>query len=351
MSSINIFEKIGKKRVPILITLLWLLLGIAGSGVATYSYLNHTAEVKKQTASPVTATDKVECTESMSSLSGYHLIKPLLDAKRECESESLSSIKGDLGNYIDQQKQAGIISSASVSIRVLSGDEWTSVNDDETYYPGSLIKLPMLIAFLRMEEAKPGFLDQKVTYTGKGITNIKQTFETKSIETGHSYTLRELLEYMVAYSDNNATQLLNGYMKIDAINRVFTDIGLTPPPANADYFKYKISAKDISKFIIGIYNSSFLSNSASEFAAELLTKSDFKDGLVKQLPPNVKVAHKFGEAGQNTGVELHETGIIFIEGKPYQITIMTRGTDIKKQADIISQLSKMVYDRLFVPIV
>ncbi len=351
MSSINVFKKVGRKRVPVLITILWILLGIAGSGIATYSYMDRKPAVVKQAGSSVTTTDKVECTENMSSLSGYHLIKPLLDAKRECESESLASIKGDLGNYIDQQKQAGAISAASVSIRVLSSDEWTSVNGDETYFPGSLMKLPMLIAFLRMEEAKPGFLDQKVTYTGKGTTNIKQTFETKSIETGHAYTLRELLEYMVAYSDNNATQLLNNYMKIDAINRVFTDIGLTPPPANADYFKYKISAKDFSKFIIGIYNSSFLSNTASEFAAELLTRSDFKDGLIKQLPPNVKVAHKFGEAGQATGTELHETGIIFIEGKPYQITIMTRGADIKKQAEIISQLSKMVYDRLFVPIV
>ncbi len=347
--------KLGNKKISFGITFVFILMGILASSLLTYYYLsgNPAKLVQSDAASPHQETKAGnDCVENRVALTGYKLVKPLLYSEKECESESLSPLKGEIGNFIEQQKQAGNISNASVYLKMLSSEEWTSINPNGSYYPGSLIKLPMLIAFLRMEEAKPGFLSQKVTYTAGATVNIKQTFETKSIEPGKSYTIKELLEYMIAYSDNNATQLLNSYMKVDAINAVFKDIGLTPPPTtSAEYFNYKMTAKDYSKFMIAIYNSTYLSNSASEYAAELLSRCDFKDGLLKELPSNIKVAHKFGEAGRGNELELHESGIIFINDKPYQITVMTHGGDIKKQAAIISQISKMVYDRFNVPAV
>ena len=84
----------------------------------------------------------------------------------------------------------------------------------------------------------------------------------------------------------------------------------------------------------------------SEFALRLLTKSDFKNGIVNGLPSNVQLAHKFGESGDANEKQLHESAIIYLNNNPILITIMTKGNDLKKLPEVIKEASNLVYNQI-----
>ncbi len=107
-----------------------------------------------------------------------------------------------------------------------------------------------------------------------------------------------------------------------------------------------MNVKDYSLFMKALYNSSLLSPLNSERALELMTRSDFKAGLVAGLPQGVEVAHKFGEAGDPAEKQLHETGLVYLEGNPYLITIMTRGQQTEALAGGIASISRLVYEHM-----
>ena len=274
---------------------------------------------------------------------GYKLIKPMLWAKPVKESQAFSALKSRLISLIESDTKQGLLTSASVYLYSFSDGDWTYINPNESFNPGSLIKVPMLMAYLLMAEKDPKIFNKKILCENFGYIPT-QTYETHAINPGRTYTVRELLHSMIAYSDNNATNLLNKNVDIQVFRKTFTDLNI-PEPDLTDR-NFQISAKRYSRFLIVLYNASYLSRSASEYALQLLSECDFKQGMVKELPANIAVAHKFGEWGNNR-INLHvlsESGIVYYNDKPYLLTVMTKGTDVRSLAPEISKMSKMTYD-------
>ncbi|NDC40178.1 MAG: serine hydrolase [Chitinophagia bacterium] len=326
-----------------------------GSG-ATYFLLRPSAESGGSApaltgANAIKGNSTAPCDRSLVRLKGFNLVHPLLYSETECPAASLSGLNGQLAAYIDQQKSNGVLKEASVYVRLLNTAEWTDVNESASFYPGSLFKLPLLFAVLKTAEKQPGFLDKKINFPAGGAKNITQTFESQSVSPGHTYSVRQLLESMITNSDNYASQLLMSSINPNQLMQVFRDLGLQAPPMDASYFNYQISAKDFSRFMVTLYNGTYLSQSQSEYAAELLTKSTFNLGITHGLPPNVRVAHKFGEAGHGAEMQLHESAIVFVDNKPYVITIMTSGSNLQQLTTTVSDLSKLVFDALNRPAV
>lgn len=279
----------------------------------------------------------------LTSQSGYNLIRPLLMANQSSEAPELATLKAKIMNEVEDDKRIGMLSSATVYLSSLSDGKWMYINPDEMYHPGSLIKMPMMITYLREAEADPSILDKKITFD-KSMPVPSQTFNSNSVVPGNTYTVKELLHYMIAYSDNNATRLLNNNVVLSDFLKTFKDLNMPEPDVTNR--NYAISAKNISDFLSVLYYATYLNRSSSESAMELLTECDFKDGMVKNLPSTVKVAHKFGEWGGNriNIHELHEAGIVFIDKKPYLLTVMTTGNNSRDMSAVISKISRMVYD-------
>ena len=57
------------------------------------------------------------------------------------------------------------------------------------YHPASLIKLPILITYLKMEEKNPGILNKKLVFTLPKGGVPQQTYNTHQIEPGKSGVL------------------------------------------------------------------------------------------------------------------------------------------------------------------
>ena len=284
------------------------------------------------------------CNYEVQRINGYQYIRPILFVDDKCQSDNLLPMKETVVSLIDNFKKSGTVNAASVYLRDISLNEWFAINDEESYKPGSLLKVPELITFLKMNEKQPGLLDRKITYSRAFDLKKKGLYLSKSIEVGHTYTIRELLTYMITYSDNNATQLLNDIIDVPTFQKTFTDLGLEAPDWNSS--DYPITAKHYSMFLRALYNGCYLSSKDSEFATELLTHCDFKNGILNGLPSNTKIAHKFGEAGMATEQQLHESAIIYLQNKTYILTVMTRGTNPQKLPAVLSQISNVVYQAM-----
>ena len=284
------------------------------------------------------------CNYNLVRLGGYEFVHPLMFAEPNCESPSFSQIKSEITTVIDSYKQSGVIRTASVYLRGFEHGDWMEINGQEEFSPGSLLKVPELISFYKMDENKPGFLNKEIVYDKPLISPKAAVYLSKSIEVGKKYTIRELLYYMIAYSDNNATMLLSTHLDTSIFKKTFTDLGLPVPCWTCS--DYKITAKEYSLFMRVLHNASYLSTQNSENCVEILTHSDFKDGIVAGLPVNIKIAHKFGEAGNATDHYLSESALIYVNAMPYLITVMTEGPDLKKLPEVLKSISKLVYEKL-----
>lgn len=316
------------------------------SSIITYAIIKHNTHHRIPTS---TKSEKITETHSnnfdLKRIEGYQYIKPLEWAEEDLQSTELTNLQNKIIKKIESYKKDGSIASASVYLKIFGKEKWFCINDTETYFPGSLMKVAGLISYLRMEENTPGLLNKKITFnTPVGEIIPNQTFNSNRIKPGETHTVKELLKYMVAYSDNNATFLLNKNVDNKAFLKLFSDLNITlKSGANGNAL---MNVKDYSRLLTVIYNSSYLSINHSEYAAELLSQCDFKKGMVKALPPNTKVVHKFGEMGDSNYHQLHESGIIYSKNETFLLTIMTKGVDVNKLPDVISDITKITYKNI-----
>jgi beta-lactamase class A len=279
---------------------------------------------------------------SLNTSGGFKFIKPIDATDLKHESPSLNGLKAKLNAYIERLKKAHKLINASVYVRYYGHGIQMSLNPQETYSPGSMLKVVNLLIYLKLSEKEPGLLDKKIVYQTPEYPIPVQTFNTSQIEAGKEYTIRDLLKYMIVYSDNRATCWLVANLDSKVYYKMMEDLKI-PLPGNTNYV---MTASQYSVLFKLLYSSTYLSHGNSEFALRLLNQSDFKNGLVRDLPGNVQVAHKFGEAGGKHQHQLHESGLIYMNYAPYLITIMTKGYAIDDLPPVISTISKMVYDDL-----
>lgn len=325
----------------------YLVLSTLAGGVGGYFLLRETsskpsAENQSSAVLAVSTSSNKNCEYRIARLSGYKYVKPLVFAESECESSRYQGLKAHVAQVIQQHQSQGAVTDAAVYVRDFRLGEWFSLNEDGHFHPASMIKIVALITVLRMEEENPGFLDKQFSFTPPpGIP--QQTYTANSIQPGKPYSVRELLRYMIQYSDNNATYVINTNMNVNTFMRVFSDLGLENP--NVADRNFQMTAHDYSVFWKALYNSAYLNIKNSELAMSWLTETSFDKGIAAGLPKGTKVAHKFGEWGDGVGGhELHDAGIVYLEGLPYMVVIMTKGTKMETLPEVVSSIAKTVHE-------
>ncbi len=259
--------------------------------------------------------------------------------------EEYASLKKKLEERIQSAKQTGYVDEVSVYYRSLETGRWIGIKQNSIYYPASLLKVPVMIAYFRKAESDPSVLGKRIVYQAIGSGNA---FEAPSaLIVGRSYTVRELIEQMIVNSDNGATYTLLSKIEESLLAEVYTDLGIPEPPDNSA--NYQVSTKTYALFFRVLYNATYLTAAESEEALKLLARSSYKDGLVAGIPHDIPIAHKFGEHILSKGttaqaVELHDCGIVYHPDKPYLVCIMTRARDLPSATSILVSLSKMLYE-------
>lgn len=281
--------------------------------------------------------------------SGYTFINPLL----ECETKAIGSnqkyipFEKDLINKIEAIQENNPNIHLSVYFRNLQNGPWFGINEDADFSPASLMKLPVLLMYLKWAEENPSILDKTITVTGENTFDQIYPPET-SIVSWSGYSIKELLFHLIVYSDNLASANLLENIPIERQDRVFNELNI-PLPQNMDY---ALSVKEYASFFRMLYNASYLTREYSEIALSILSHSRFKWGLTGKLPTNLPVAHKFWEREMLDGSgnlmnQLHDCGIVYYKPYPYLVCIMSRGNvEMPVLSQIIQDTSLTIYNEV-----
>lgn len=265
---------------------------------------------------------------------------------------SYIELKNKLVDLIEDKKTKSEITNASIYFRDLRYGPTMGINEYEKFVPASLLKLPVMLTYLGLAEDEPEFLNKKLRYYKTGTSTIEQVvLPTKLIEEDTPYTIYELLERMMNYSDNRAYYVLLQYLinlspNENLVERTIRDLGIIEPQ---DEWQETITTKSYASIFVQLYYASFFAKKeTANLALQMMSNSDFHSGLEAGVPKYIKVAHKFGERSfsNSTSIQFHDCGIVYFPNNPYLLCVMTSGTDEKQLMNFIATVSKMFWEEL-----
>lgn len=276
----------------------------------------------------------------------YRYVNPVLECAN-VQWQELRPFRHKVEESLARAVEERRIDSYAAYFRDLNNGWWFGLNEKTKFQQGSLIKVPLLMAFLRQAEKEPEILGRKLVCDTDPAVLIQQNVPPQqTLKVGAAYTIEELLRRMVVYSDNAAMDTLVRHTRGEEwFRQTYHDLALPAP--GSDDATGEISVKRYASFFRVLYNASYLNRDNSNRALEWLTASTFKDGLVAGTPKGVEVAHKFGERGDVAGgMQLHDCGIVYHDKTPYLLCIMTRGDRQAEMAKVIAEASQLVYDEV-----
>lgn len=283
----------------------------------------------------------------------YDYINPLLecDDNNISQDKNLTSLKKSIQFIINQEIGNNKITFGAVYYRDLNNGPWMSINSDTLFSPASLVKVPVMIAYLKAAEDDPSILQKKIINSKEFDYSQQNIAPTQTLERDKEYTVDDLIKRMIIYSDNGAYELLLDNIDNMKIYQVYLDLDVDISKAQDDPNGNIISVSGYASFFRILYNASYLSKEMSEKALALLTQTEFYNGLVAGVPLNIKVAHKFGERQFLPSLEkqLHDCGIVYSPAKPYLLCVMSRSESFENAANFIKEVSKTIYDHQITP--
>lgn len=287
---------------------------------------------------------------------GAGLTNPLLDCEvvRYPRGMELHPFREDLEDLVADSLRRGEAAAVSVYFRDLNNGPWFGIAEREPFTPGSLLKVPLLMACLLEGEKDPSFLQRRIRFEGLPEREGIGRFEAEvPLVKGRTYTVTELIEQMAIFSDNYAALLLDREVDRRLLELVYGELGLDVDLVREPLKPALVSPKTYGQFFRVLYNTSFLNRVMSENALAYLTRSVYRDGLVRGVPPGTVVSHKFGinavTVDGREQVQLHDCGIVYAPSRPYLLCVMTRGEEERRLAGVIAEVSRLVSDRVRQP--
>jgi len=240
-----------------------------------------------------------------------------------------------------------------VAIEDLTTGDHFLLHEDEVFAQASSIKITVLAnLYLQAEQGKLKLSD---LYTVQSSDLVPDSYIMNGLTPGVTrVTLRDLATMMVAVSDNSATNVLIDRVGMPNVNAMLDSLGLTHTRLRrkmmdlqaAKEGRENISTPREMMTLLGvIYRGKLLNkDSAADFFKVLSTNKD--SWIPRDLPADLKIANKPGalEAVRN------DSGIIFVEGRPYVICVMT--AFLRNERDGEEAISKIsleawrMFDRL-----
>jgi beta-lactamase class A len=233
-----------------------------------------------------------------------------------------------------------------------TGDEFL-LHENEVFAQASSIKIAVLAELYR--QAQQGKLKLTDLYTVQASDLVADSDIMGGLTPGVTrLTLRDLATMMVAVSDNSATNVLIDRVGMENVNALLDSLGLTHTRLRrkmmdleaAKQGRENISTpREMMTLLASIYRGKVLNKDAqADFFTMLSTNKD--SWIPRDLPAGLKIADKPGalEAVRN------DSGIVFVEGRPYVICVMT--AFLRNERDGEAAISKVslaawqMFDRL-----
>jgi len=268
--------------------------------------------------------------------------------RREKEEVLWQKLEGAMRD-IDAQLDGAM----GVAIEDLTTGNHIFLHADEVFAQASSIKITVLAELYR--QAQQGKLKLTDLYTVQASDLVPDSDIMGGLTPGVTrITLRDLATMMVAVSDNSATNVLIDRVGMDNVIAMLDSLNLPHTRLRrkmmdleaAKHGRENISTpREMMTLLEDIYQGKILNQEmiADFFKVLSTNKSSW---IPRDLPAEVKIANK---PGALEGVR-NDSGIVFVEGRPYVICVMT--TFLRNERDGEEAISKVslatfrMFDRL-----
>lgn len=223
-----------------------------------------------------------------------------------------------------------------------SGETLASHQEEKVFKSASLIKTPIMLCVLEDVEAGVLALDTKIAVQPVHCVGD----EAPVIANGMDVPLSVLLEYMITYSNNSATNVLIDLMGMEKVNAFSRRIGLGDTLLRRHMLDFEAarqgmenltSAADMLRLYTMLHKGEVLTSFQCETALSILLRQHDKE-LLMFADPARKAAHKTGGLSDIA----HDAGILYGEKRTLVFAVLVTAPDEKQCVALLQELSPQV---------
>jgi beta-lactamase class A len=240
-----------------------------------------------------------------------------------------SSLEGRLTGLAKAHK-----GKVAIALKHLGTGDSFYLDADEPMPTASLIKLAVMV------ETYQQALDGKVKLADKVTLHDADKVPGSGILTDHfsdgaTFSLRDAVRLMIAFSDNTATNLVLDKVGIREVNARMEALGLPNTKINAKVFRGSTTsvapertkkfglgsttAREMAKLVERIQAGDLVTPAARQVMLAHLRKCEDKDKFTRLLPAGIVVAHKTGSVSDART----DAGVIYLPSGPVVLCVLT----------------------------
>ena len=256
-------------------------------------------------------------------------------------------------------RHAGIVGLAVVDP---STGESFSIRGEEPFPSASLVKIAVMVdAFARVQE---GTLHLEDPLTFLDLNRTGGSGVLQFLSTPKELTVWDAVFLMVTLSDNSATNLLleklhprNVTERMRSLGlahtQIYVEVNGNPaesflPDSSSVYGLGVTTPVEMASLLARLYRKHVVDPEASDQMLGILARQFYREGIPRNLPPGVAVAHKTGSLASVR----NDCGIVYAEAKDYVLCVMTKDNEDRRWVydnagdRLIADLSAVVYRSL-----
>jgi D-alanyl-D-alanine carboxypeptidase (penicillin-binding protein 5/6) len=255
--------------------------------------------------------------------------KPAAQAAGPADAQDASSGLGDVILPLVKAHQGQV----AVAVKHLKTGESFAHRDDEPMPTACLIKFPVMIEAYRQAHDRKVNLDQQVRLCDEDKVPGSGILRTHFSQ-GATFSVRDAIRLMIAFSDNTATNLVLDQIGLAATGetmqawnfpntrihaKVFRADTSIAPDRSKKFGLGSTTAAEMVRLLERLERKDVVSEKASEEMLGHLLVCEDKDKFPKRLPSGTKIAHKTG----SVSAVRTDAGIIYAAGGPIAMCVLT----------------------------
>lgn len=254
-------------------------------------------------------------------------------------------LRQKLRDYVEAKKEK-----IGIYFEYLPNGTSIGINEKEDFFRASLVKVPVVMrAYKLIEEGKLKKEDELLVER----QHIDPTYgELWKKGVGAGINVKDAIRLILTKSDNTAYEVLNAKVGSEILQeelgeeRAVTNVYdyLDIPRREVGVNQY-ITPKNFSSILKSLYFSAYLSYESSNEILDLMTRSEYKDGIVQGIPEDIKVAHKFGiYTLSEEEFKVHsDCAIVYLPRRNYILCVMLSVSEDDAKG-IFRELTKIVFE-------
>jgi len=317
--------------------LLILGLGIAAIAGTLLSALNPARQAGLESSSP----QEPQATDAAASAEAATQAQRALELASS--GSEMTALQADINTAIAAYSQL----TAKVAILDFDTGRYVDIAGQTSTSAASIIKVPVLIAFLQAVDAGDIALGDTVTMQQGDVAEGSGTMQYEPV--GTTYTALDAADMMITISDNTATNILIRRLGgIAAVNQRFAQWGLTQTaiaqPLPDLEGQNKTTPMEMVTLLTTVSDGNLLSPRSRDLMFDIMRHTVTDTLLPQGIAPRATIAHKTGDIGDMIG----DAGVVDTPaGRRYAIAVMVERPFNDEQAvELVRDVSGLTYDAI-----